>query len=284
MQKLYIATDQHHKHGMERIIQQFGFDKRYFFLGDITPYREDIEESGKQSKDKAGIKKLQKQHPDYSYEEVVQAYIEEDIPRALERFGKGIPYTLARLRFLKENKVNLQSISGNIDILMDFILKVLCEKTDFGVPTTLDLIKAHPWGEGFSFIDYPFPLETHDGGWVDNGDTHLVRLPYSEKCDLSKYKPFVTHKAHSLILTHENPHPEGVGEHRPAKMQESIDEVIDKTRSMCTRHVVLACGHLHVSGDPYEYRGATVVPLGPDDVMEYDLEKGDFKVTKADNH
>lgn len=275
--KILIATDQHHKQGMEKIIQQFGFDKRYFFLGDITAHYESIEEGGKDSKAKKRLGKLKKEHPNLSYNELLKIYVKEDVRRSLESYGKAIPYTIARLRFLEENQIRLNSISGNVDKIMDLFLSTLNEETGFGVPTSLDFIrKSH---------NLLFYMDKVECDYQDK--TEIINLPYCEgEIDYSRFPcTFSDRKSFRLILTHENPHPEGIGEKRPAKMQKSIDFLIDKLHNEDNKKpIYLACGHLHVSGDPYEYRGITVLPLGPDDVMEYDCDKGGFRVLKADNH
>jgi len=274
MTQLLIAADQHHKGGMEKILEQFGFDKRYHFLGDITPHYNTFEEAGKDRKAKRIIKEIQKKNPDLSYDEILKLYIEQDIIAALEAYGNAPHNTAARLRFLEENGIHISSIAGNVDLLIDGFLRLIHQHTGFGIPTSLDLIKESDY---VNFL--------HSNRIVSHliDESFIFEVPYSLR--LNPDGNYATSSEHVLILTHENPHPGGTGENRKVKMQKSLDFVIDNARDANKgKNILLACGHLHVSGEPYEYRGITIVPLNADEVMEYNCQDGNFKVVKADNH
>ncbi|MFC1727970.1 hypothetical protein ACFLZ7_00725 [Nanoarchaeota archaeon] len=278
MTKIHVATDQHYIDSMERMLKQFGFNKSYHFLGDITPHYETKDD---ETNLKARVNEIKEKYPRASGNQVYDHMITDDIGRALEDYEKIPRNTARRIGFIEENKSNsVVSISGNTDLIFHGMLETLSDVTGIGTPTNLDLLR------GTKAIKFQYKEPLH-WGWDES--TNIYEIPFSEDEFSTKrladlFSSSVHRYRNHLILTHENPHPEGVGIKREVKMQKTLDSFIDTIRDANKNsNIALACGHLHVSGDPYEYRGITIVPIAPDEVMKYDTKKGDFKVVKADN-
>ncbi|MDD5177829.1 MAG: hypothetical protein PHT54_00920 [Candidatus Nanoarchaeia archaeon] len=85
-----------------------------------------------------------------------------------------------------------------------------------------------------------------------------------------------------VILTHENPYPEGLGvTNRPVKTKEILEAAMNKTKEIATKHAIykrptLFCGHLAMTSNLYEKDGVDIQPLSADEAILYNSENGGY--------
>lgn len=276
-----IITDNEWQGKYEALEKQLLDDHIQFMisLGDNLPTGSKKQVGGK-SYFKTQLKRLVQQDPAIKqmslYEQLKLVY-KLDPETFLANYRECPEHAKRGAEFVRNSQLpGMRTITGNREFdfqeVFDFIAHVTrTQRVDY-----MDTLRS---AGKFGVLDTPF-IEYILNSTYKSTTTIAVYIPYSpypeQFNDIERYKDRINKSEERIILlTHENPCPERFGSDRKAVMQKVIDAYITTAREK-SPNVILFCGHLDISAEPFEYLGIVVQPISGTESIILDTGTGEY--------